>query len=219
MARRASQRAIEEQEEAARSLARAEDLRWLYALREGGEVRLEELDIEEHELLRMGARLRVAMLQEDVDNQYDDYWTLPDTEQRCSGRFKLRDEIGAYILGSDNMALTRPCIYPVLRGGTVCIEHGGGAAEVKRKATQQLMNAVPLAVGALVDTLTADKSSYKDKIAAANAILNRAGLRETVNVEIETPQWAHILNEFNRDIRKRESIEGTVVDDEPQEQR
>lgn len=67
------------------------------------------------------------------------------------------------------------CQKPPINGATVCIKHGGGAPQVRRKASLRLLELIDPAIATLArEMATAEKSS--DKQRAANSILDRAGM-------------------------------------------
>lgn len=74
----------------------------------------------------------------------------------------------------------KPCQAPAIRGGFVCVAHGGRAPQVRAKAAereanwQQLQDAAPVAI----DRLRSAASSGKNEAAAvraADSILDRTG--------------------------------------------
>jgi hypothetical protein len=68
-----------------------------------------------------------------------------------------------------------------IKGGTVCVTHGGSAPQVRRKATLRLLELVDPAIGTLArEMVQADKSA--DRQRAANSILDRAGMPRTATV-------------------------------------
>ena len=73
------------------------------------------------------------------------------------------------------------CRKSAIVGGTVCDRHGGGAPQVRRKATLRLLELVDPAIGTLArEMVNADKSA--DRQRAANSILDRAGMPRTATV-------------------------------------
>lgn len=67
------------------------------------------------------------------------------------------------------------CQKPPINGATVCIKHGGGAPQVRRKASLRLLELIDPAIATLArEMATAEKSA--DKQRAANSILDRAGM-------------------------------------------
>src|SRR3546814_14929883 len=68
-----------------------------------------------------------------------------------------------------------------IKGGTVCVTHGGSAPQVRRKATLRLLELVDPAIGTLARAMVqADKSA--DRQRAANRLPDRAGMPPTATV-------------------------------------
>jgi hypothetical protein len=75
------------------------------------------------------------------------------------------------------------CGKPAMRGQNVCQVHGGSAPAAKRNAKLRLLELVDPAIATLAREMTSAKSS-KDRMAAANSILDRAGYGRVSQVEV-----------------------------------
>lgn len=76
------------------------------------------------------------------------------------------------------------CGNSAIRGGTVCVAHGGRAPQVRAKANMRLLNMVEPALKELrriIDDANADDAN---KLRAINMVLNRTGFAEKQNLEI-----------------------------------
>lgn len=99
--------------------------------------------------------------------------TLPD-ERKCNGKVKLRDDEGNYLRDDAGTILTRPCLKPPIKGGFVCMSHGGSAEHVRKKANKRLL---ALAEPALVrlEALMHQEEHLPTALGAIKEVLNRAG--------------------------------------------
>lgn len=77
-----------------------------------------------------------------------------------------------------------PCGAPAILGGKVCRTHGGSAPQVKRAAQLRLAALVDPAITVLEDQMENGENG-RDKQAAANSVLDRAGYGRTQNVNVE----------------------------------
>lgn len=74
------------------------------------------------------------------------------------------------------------CQRPAIPGGTVCRHHGGAAKAAQRKARMRLAELVDPAIATLAREM-ATASTPKDRLAAANSILDRTGYGRSQKVE------------------------------------
>ena len=98
----------------------------------------------------------------------------------------------------------KQCGKYAIRGGTVCVTHGGGAPQVRRKAQLRLLELVDPAIATLAkEMIKAQKSS--DRQRAANSILDRAGIpRSSASPDAEVARQALI----NRLLAMKAEISG-----------
>ncbi|PWU57682.1 hypothetical protein DLJ47_01880 [Micromonospora sp. S4605] len=87
-------------------------------------------------------------------------------------------------------------------GGKVCVMHGGSAPQVRKAAALRLLALADPAITALAEVVrSAPKES--DRVRAATAILDRAGLGPSSKIEVEAKKWEEVFT--------------TIVDDEDDE--
>lgn len=90
---------------------------------------------------------------------------------------------GAPLCHATNRA-GEPCRAPAMRGQKVCHKHGGASPQAKRKAKIRLAALVDPAITVLAREMTSAEQS-RDRQAAANSVLDRAGYARTSNVTTE----------------------------------
>jgi hypothetical protein len=88
----------------------------------------------------------------------------------------------------------QPCRRAPIRGGTVCASHGGLAPHVRAAAAARLANASLGMVGVLREIALDSEVAAADRIRAANSMLDRAGLRAGVEIEVTAKTWEHVLD-------------------------
>lgn len=93
---------------------------------------------------------------------------------RCKGKVKLRDEAGEPLKNPDGTYLTRPCKQLPIKGGTVCMKHGGAAPQVRAKANRRLLAMVEPALVRLAD-LVQQEAHLPTALGAIQVVLARAG--------------------------------------------
>jgi hypothetical protein len=123
------------------------------------------------------------------------------SERKCNGTAYIRDESGMYIVDNDWMRLTRPCLSIPIRGGTVCHAHGAAIPQVLAAAKQRLAEASEIAALRLIGlTGTRDEENHKirpqDRIAAIGSVLDRAGVKGGVEVEMTGTGFQQVLSEL-----------------------
>ena len=108
-----------------------------------------------------------------------------------------------------------PCKRPPIKGGTVCMSHGGAAPQVRRKANERLLQGVPKMLSELKRIAFNDSIPANVRLAAIRDWLDRAGIGESDKHELllTTPAWLEILNDedivvdYGADV-----VDGEVVD-------
>ena len=89
-----------------------------------------------------------------------------------------------------------PCGNSAIRGGTVCVAHGGRAPQVRAKANMRLLNMVEPALRELRRIIDDDNADDANKLRAINMVLNRTGFAEKQNLEIglrPPTEWDNLL--------------------------
>lgn len=74
------------------------------------------------------------------------------------------------------------CTQPAMRGSTVCRMHGGAAPQVRRAAQFRLWELVNPAIAVLAREMTNPDARPAERIRAAEAVLDRAGLPRQIDV-------------------------------------
>lgn len=120
---------------------------------------------------------------------------------RCTGTAYVRDAAGMYIVDLDWQQIKRPCLNPPMRGTTVCQAHGGKVPVVVAAAKRRLAEAsevVALRLIGLTGSTDADNNfiDHKDRISAANSVLDRAGIKGGMEVEITGTGFERVLGEL-----------------------
>lgn len=102
-------------------------------------------------------------------------------ERICEGRVKLRPDMSRpggldnpYFLNEDGSIQTRPCEKPPIKGGLVCMSHGGAAPQVRKKAEKRLLAMVEPALIRL-EALVAQEEHLPTALGALRTVLERAG--------------------------------------------
>jgi hypothetical protein len=118
--------------------------------------------------------------------------------RKCNGSAYVRDQRGGYIVDCEWERLKRPCLVTPALGATVCHSHGARIPAVRQAAQRVLAEASEVVALRLVH-LTGTKDeldesiAHKDRIAAANSVLDRAGVKGGVEVEVTTPGYKNVL--------------------------
>lgn len=141
--------------------------------------------------------------------------TRPEDVRKCNGTAYVRDPSGMYVVDADWQRLTRPCLGRPGRGTVVCHAHGSKIPVVKEAAQRALAHASEVVALRLIG-LTAPLDELKtpidhgDRIKAANSVLDRAGVKGDVTVEIKAPGFKAVLEKlFSDDSGEDESNAGT----------
>lgn len=80
-----------------------------------------------------------------------------------------------------------------IKGGNVCISHGGKLPVVKRRAQERLIAASDPAAIELVKMMRREDIADKDKLRAITEILDRAGVKGAETVTVEVKPWQEML--------------------------
>jgi hypothetical protein len=106
-----------------------------------------------------------------------------DEVRRCEGSVKLRADMeraagpdNPYFLNDDGSIQTRPCNKPPIKGGMVCMSHGGSASQVRAKADRRLLAMVEPSLIRL-DALVQQNEHLPTALGALRTVLERAGSR------------------------------------------
>lgn len=124
--------------------------------------------------------------------------------RRCTGSAYVRDERGGYIVDIEWNRLKRPCLGLPMVGAVVCQTHGGKIPAVREAAQRVIAEAaevVALRLIGLTGTKDEDENSiaHKDRIAAANSVLDRAGIKGGVEIEVSMPGHKKVLAKMFED--------------------
>lgn len=102
-------------------------------------------------------------------------------ERQCHGRVKLRPDMkrragpdNPYLLLPTGEIQTRPCEAPPIRGGTVCVRHGGRAPQVRKNADRRLLAMVEPSLIRL-EALIHQEEHMPTALGAIRTVLERAG--------------------------------------------
>lgn len=87
-----------------------------------------------------------------------------------------------------------PCRRSPVKGATVCRAHGGGAPQVKAKAAQRLAEMTMPMLARLYKIANDDSMPPAVQLAAVRDVLDRAGIREAITVDLEVRPWEHVLH-------------------------
>lgn len=169
-----------------------------------GNTSVDQKWIEEHadELVQMepndegetpyGARLQWTGRAEDEGSP----WQIPPDTSRCSGIAYMRADDGTYVLDAAGRRLQRRCYGWRIKGGKVCIRHGGLLETVKKNAQLRLLEASDTVIGHLISIATDHKVAPSDRIKAINSILDRAGIRGTEDLRVSLKPWEMLLKKW-----------------------
>ena len=115
--------------------------------------------------------------------------------RQCTGTAYIRDRRGGYIVDAEWQRLRRPCLGNPGKGATVCHAHGSQIPVVKAAAQQRLAEASEIVALRLIG-LTTTGEDDKVKLAAMNSVLDRAGIKGTVEIEVTTPGYKKVMLEM-----------------------
>jgi len=119
-------------------------------------------------------------------------------ERKCNGTAYVRDETGMYIADNDWQRITRPCLSLPMKGGVVCHAHGAKIPQVVAAAQRRLQEASELVALRLIGmTGPRDEENFKiraqDRIAAMGSVLDRAGVKGGIEVEVSGTGFQQVL--------------------------
>jgi hypothetical protein len=125
-------------------------------------------------------------------------WQIPPPHAACAGKAYVRDVDGNYIMDSDDppKRIMRPCWNWPMKGSTVCIKHGGGIERVRRGAMDRLVSALDVTTGRLIQLALDPGTEDKVRLGAINSIMDRAGVKGGVEVDLKVPGWQEALREM-----------------------
>jgi hypothetical protein len=132
-----------------------------------------------------GAKYRWLFLQEELEEEF----FKSKSANPCEARSYIRDRDGRYILDADNAVLTRPCMRDAIRGSHVCYNHGGSLPATKRAARARLEGTSDLVVERLLAIAMDAEADPKVVVAACNSLLDRAGVKGGMDIDITGPGW------------------------------
>jgi hypothetical protein len=166
-----------------------QDQEWVAKMTEAG--LLEAIGADEKDV-PFGSMLRYTGVPEDDGHS----WQIPPDDKRCHGYAKIRDSEGRWITDRNGDVMMRPCLKWPIRGGTVCVEHGGGVESVRKAAQLRLLSAADSLIGALISIGLDAKADPKARVQAINSALDRAGVKGTIDLRVEVPQYQQMLKDL-----------------------
>lgn len=95
------------------------------------------------------------------------------------------DEQGRRLCTAKRKSDGDPCEAPAMAGQRVCRMHGGSTRKARNAAKLRLMDLVDPAITMLGRELVSKTSEPKDRLAAANSILDRAGLSRRTDISVD----------------------------------
>lgn len=143
-------------------------------------------------------------LADDINPDFFEFFRLPSraaTPRNCNANAYVRDRRGGYVIDSEWNRLRRQCLGRPALGTNVCHTHGGNIPSVKAAAARVLAQASEVVAIRLVG-LTDHKDevdnpiSHKDRIAASNSVLDRAGVKGSAEVEITAPGFQRVIDKM-----------------------
>lgn len=117
-------------------------------------------------------------------------------ERPCAGRAFVRDNEGRKIVDVNGALLTRPCARVSSLGAVVCSAHGGLTPQSLQAAKTRLLLAAEPVVARLISIALDPSVLDADAIKAINSVLDRAGIRAGVDIDLKTPEWQTMLKEM-----------------------
>ena len=88
------------------------------------------------------------------------------------------------------------CSNPPMMGQEVCRMHGGSAPQARKAAALRLLELADPAITALSEVVK-DAPKDSDRVRAATAILDRAGLGPSSKIELEAKRWEDVVEEVS----------------------
>jgi len=131
----------------------------------------------------------------------------------CNGEAYIRDEASMYIADNDWNRIKRPCLAVPIKGGMVCLKHGGSIPAVLEAAKQRLQEASEVAAMRLIRlTGVRDEENVRvrpqDRIAAIGSVLDRAGIKGGVQVDLKATGFERVLSDLFGPEEEQEAAPG-----------
>ena len=122
-------------------------------------------------------------------------------KRACNGVAYIRDETSMYIADNEWQRITRPCMAVPIRGGNVCLKHGGSIPAVLEAAKRRLQEASEVAAMRLVKlTGPRDEENVRGRpqylIAANGSVLHRAAIKGGVEVDVKATGFERVLSDL-----------------------
>lgn len=137
-----------------------------------------------------GALWRWKFLQEDFDAWLEVEGIFKNRfDNACTGTSYVRDKEGRYVVDMDNAVLTRPCMRAAVKGSTVCPPHGGKLPQTKAAARARLEGVADQVVERLLGVAFDPLADPKVIVQACAQLLDRAGIKGGVEIDITLPGW------------------------------
>jgi hypothetical protein len=142
---------------------------------------------------------------DDINPEFFEFYRplrgVSERPRQCNGTAYIRDHRGGYVVDAEWIRIRRLCLGRPARGTNVCHAHGASIPQVKAAAQRALAEAAEIVALRLVGlTDMADERNeaiaHKDRISAANSVLDRAGIKGGVEVEISTPGFKRVLEKM-----------------------
>lgn len=139
--------------------------------------------------------------------------TVPHNQnKRCNGKSVKRHDRqhhdkalrGQPILDEDGRRQYQPCGAWAMHGSDVCNAHGGNAPQVIAAAKKRLALATENIALAFEQIALDERLPPEVRIKAGKEIMDRAGIRGGVDIELDAPKWQQMLGRMF----------GTATDDE-----
>ncbi len=125
---------------------------------------------------------------------FESFWVGKPGDNRCNGTAYIRDMRGSYIVDCEWQRLTRPCLNRPARGTVVCHAHGARIPAVKAAAQRVIAEASEVVALRLVGmTDPVGEMDSKVRLNAINSVLDRAGIKGGVEVEVTMPGYKQVL--------------------------
>jgi hypothetical protein len=115
---------------------------------------------------------------------------------KCGGKSVIRDATNTPILDFDGARQYKPCENWAANGTSWCQKHGGGLESTIKAAQRRMLYGADDIVEILERIAKDENLPAKERIAAINSYLDRAGLRGGLDVSIETPGWQKVLDKL-----------------------
>lgn len=140
-------------------------------------------------------------LAEELNVEFFEAFLRWPNQRRCNGTAYVRDHRGGYVIDAEWQRITRPCLSLPAKGTVVCHAHGAQIPAVKAAAERVLATAAEVVAIRLVNlTGTVDELheaiDHKVRLAAANSVLDRVGIKGGTTVEVQLPGYKKVLSDM-----------------------